>query len=64
MGAYIALIEHPIFYVSNTKGKFKSSNIPGDKYIIEAWHVKFGTQTTAIVITENGVTELNFIFKN
>lgn len=63
MGAYVAVMEHPYFSITNAKGEFKIKNLPVGKYTLEAWHEVFGTQKQEITVTENGMTPLQFNFK-
>ena len=63
MGAYVAVMEHPFFSVTNTQGEFSIKDLPPGKYTIEAWHEVFGTQKQEITVIENGMTPLKFIFK-
>jgi uncharacterized membrane protein/plastocyanin len=62
MGAYVAVMEHPFYSVSNEKGEFKLPKLPVGKYVIEAWHEVFGTQRQEIVVHDNGVNDLVFSF--
>jgi uncharacterized membrane protein/plastocyanin len=63
MGAYVAVMDHPYFSVTNSQGEFTIKNLPVGKYTIEAWHEVYGTQKQEITVTENGMTPLTFIFK-
>ncbi len=63
MGAYVAVMEHPFYAVTNAQGEFKLPALPAGKYLIEAWHEVYGTQTQEITITESGVTDVQFSFK-
>jgi uncharacterized membrane protein/plastocyanin len=63
MGAYVAVMEHPYFSVTNAQGEFSIKDLPSGKYTIEAWHEVFGTQKQEITVTENGMSPLKFIFK-
>ncbi len=63
MGAYVAILDHPFFSVSNANGEFKISNIPEGQYVLEAWHEVYGTQTKEITVTPAGISDLKFIFK-
>jgi hypothetical protein len=40
MLAYIGVVEHPYFAVTDKDGKFKISGLPDGKYTLEAFHVK------------------------
>ena len=63
MGAYVAVMDHPYFSVTNSQGEFTIKNLPEGKYTIEAWHEVYGTQKQEIAVTKNGMTPLTFIFK-
>jgi hypothetical protein len=40
MFAYLGVLEHPYFAVTDKDGNFKISGLPNGKYTIEAYHVK------------------------
>jgi plastocyanin len=63
MGAYVAIMEHPYFGITNAKGEFTLPKLPSGKYTVEAWHEVFGTQTQDIVVSDGNVPELKFQFK-
>lgn len=63
MSAYIAVVEHPYFSVSNAAGEFKISGLPPGDYTIEAWHEVFGTQTKEIVLKAKESLKAEFVFK-
>ncbi len=63
MGAYVAIMEHPFYSVSNEQGEFKLPKLPVGKYTIEAWHEIFGTQKQEIEILETGAPTVTFNFK-
>ncbi len=62
MGAYVAVMDHPYYAVTDSTGTFRLPELPPGKYTVEAWHEVFGTQTQEIQIT--GVEkDLVFTFK-
>ena len=63
MGAYVAIMDHPFFDVSDEKGEFTLPKLPSGKYTIEAWHEIFGTQTQEIEVSETQIPTLKFTFK-
>lgn len=63
MGAYVAVMDHPYFSVTNAKGEFLISNLPLGKYTLEVWHEVFGTQTQDIEVTDKGINNLVFNYK-
>lgn len=63
MGAYIAVMEHPFFNVTNEQGEFKIKNLPPGNYTMEVWHEVFGTQTKEFTIKEKNDLNFDFSFK-
>jgi plastocyanin len=63
MGAFVAIMDHPYFSVTNAKGEFKIKNLPPGTYTIEIWHEIFGTQKQEITVPGSEVAPLKFIFK-
>ncbi|MBC7691827.1 MAG: urate hydroxylase PuuD [Methylotenera sp.] len=63
MGAYIAVMDHPYFGVSDANGEFVIPALPPGKYTFEAWHEVFGKQTQVVDIQGAGIVELRFTFK-
>ena len=63
MGAYVAVVDHPWYAVTNEKGEFELPPLPLGKYTIEVWHEIFGTQTKEIEVVDTGAPEVLFTFK-
>jgi uncharacterized membrane protein/plastocyanin len=63
MGAYVAVMDHPFYSVSNEQGRFTIPKLPVGTYTIEAWHEVFGTQVQELTVTEEGAEEVSFIYK-
>ena len=62
MNAYVGVLNHPYFAVSDNAGAFDISTLPPGDYVIEAWHEKLGTQTQNVTIGENETKEISFQF--
>ena len=45
MNAYVGVLDHPYFAVTDKDGKFELKALPPGTYTIEAWHEKLGAQT-------------------
>ena len=45
MNAYVGVVDHPFFAVTDKDGKFVLKGLPPGTYTIEAWHEKLGVQT-------------------
>ena len=63
MGAYIAVIDHPFFSITNDKGEYSIKNLPVGHYTMEVWHEIFGNQTTEFTVKEKENLKLDFSFK-
>jgi plastocyanin len=63
MNAYVGVLDHPYFTVSDADGKFELKGVPPGTYTIEAWHEKLGTSTQSVTLAEKGSKEITFTFK-
>ncbi len=63
MGAWVAVYDHPFFNVTGKEGTFEIKNLPPGKYVIEAWHEKFGTQTATVEVKSGEAKEQDFTFE-
>ena len=64
MHAYIHVLEHPFFGVSDGAGAFSIANLPAGTYTIEAWHEKLGTQTQSVTVAAGETKDVTFTFKS
>ncbi len=63
MNAWIGVVEHPFFAVSDTTGAYKIENLPAGEYTLSAWHEKFGTQTAKLTVGADGTAKpVDFTF--
>jgi len=60
MFAYIGVVDHPYFAVTDKDGSFKISNLPAGKYTIEAMHLKAGAKQQEITVTGDEKKAVNF----
>jgi galactose mutarotase-like enzyme len=63
MNAYVGVLDHPYFAVSDKSGKFELKTLPPGTYTIEAWHEKLGTQEQKVTLGPKETKELSFTFK-
>lgn len=59
MFAYVGVVPHPFFAVTDESGSYKISGLPAGDYTIEAWHLKGGTQTQKVKVAA-GETKADF----
>ncbi len=63
MAAYVGVVAHPFFAVTDDSGKFELKGLPPGTYTIEAWHEKFGRQVEKVTIAEKQAQTVAFTFK-
>ncbi|MBI4343559.1 MAG: carboxypeptidase regulatory-like domain-containing protein [Candidatus Omnitrophica bacterium] len=63
MSAYIGVVEHPFFAVSDASGAYALSGLPAGTYVVEAWHEKLGTQTQSVTVADGQTQSVDFTFK-
>lgn len=64
MTAYVAVMDHPFYDVSDEKGEFQIKDLPAGTYTIEAWHETLGLKTQELTISKDSHPDLKFNFKN
>jgi plastocyanin len=62
MNAYVGVLNHPYFAVTDTSGSFSLKSLPPGTYTIEAWHEKLGTQTQTVTIGAKETKDISFTF--
>jgi plastocyanin len=63
MHAYLGVLDHPYFAVSQENGSFEIKNLPPGKYTIAVWQEKLGTQVQPLTVSPLGKVEVNFTFE-
>lgn len=63
MSAFVGVIEHPFFSVSNSDGQFSLQGLPEGEYTLEAWHETLGRQSKTVTVNTATVAQLRFEFK-
>jgi plastocyanin len=63
MNAYVGVLDHPYFAVTDKDGKFELKTLPPGTYTIEAWHEKLGTQEVKVTVAEKETKDIAFTFK-
>jgi plastocyanin len=63
MNAYVGVLDHPYYAVTDKDGKFELKTLPPGTYTIEAWHEKLGATTQSVTIGAKESKEVNFTFK-
>jgi hypothetical protein len=63
MNAYVGVLEHPFFAVTDSTGRFTLPKLPPGSYTIEIWHERFGTHTQQVTVAASGTNDLTFTYK-
>lgn len=62
MAAWVGVVSHPYFAVTGADGTFSLTGVPPGTYTLEAWHERFGTQTTQVTVGERQAQTAAFTF--
>ena len=62
MRAYIGVVPHPFFAVSDAGGEFDIGGVPTGTYTLEAWHETLGVQTLSVTVEAGAATAADFTF--
>jgi hypothetical protein len=63
MNAYVGVLEHPFFAVTDGSGRFTIRDLPPGNYTIEIWHERLGTQTQQVTVAAKDTQDLTFNYK-
>ena len=64
MKAYVGVLSHPFFAVTEEDGSFTLKGLPPGDYTLEAWHEKLGTQEIKVTVAAQDSKTADFAFKN
>jgi plastocyanin len=62
MSAYVGVLDHPFFAVSDSNGACVLKNLPPGEYVLAAWHETYGTQEQKVVVAAGESKEITFHF--
>ena len=63
MKAYVGVVKHPFFAVTDQTGSFSLKGLPPGEYTIEAWHEKYGTMEQKVTIGPSETKAADFTFQ-
>lgn len=62
MKAYVGVLPHPFFAVSDENGMFRIEGLPAGSYTLAAWHETLGEKTIDVVIGSYSQQDVTFRF--
>jgi len=63
MVAFIGVMPHPYFAVSNTTGQYEIAQVPAGTYTIKSWHEQFGERTATVTVKAGGKAVADFSYE-
>ena len=63
MNAYVGVVEHPHFAVTDENGRFSIPQLPAGTLTLEIWHERLGTQTQQVTVAPKDTKEVAFTYK-
>ena len=63
MRAFIFVMEHPFFGVTDAQGRFSIKNLPSGEYVLATWHESFGENKQIIQVGNSALKNVNFTYK-
>jgi len=63
MGAFIGVLWHPYFSVTDDEGRFSLEGLPAGNFTVEAWHESLGSKSQTVTLGDNERKELSFVFE-
>ena len=63
MTAYIFVMDHPFFAVSDESGRFEFSGLPAGNYTVAAWHEELGGKQKELIVSKDGIEPISFAFQ-
>ena len=62
MRAYVGVVRHPFFGVTDANGTFSIAGLPPGNYTLEAWHERFGRQELQVSVAAKDTKSVDFSF--
>jgi plastocyanin len=64
MSAWVGVVAHPCFAVTDATGKFEIKGVPPGKYTVEVWQEKYKSVTADVEVKAGAAATANFEMKD
>ncbi len=62
MSAYVHVVEHPYYAVTDASGKFDLKDVPPGTYTLGVWHETYGTMEQKVTVAGGKPAPASFVF--
>ena len=62
MVAFVGVVSHPYFAVSDVSGAFRITNVPAGSYTIHAWHERYGPVSQKVLVKPGAPARVEFAY--
>lgn len=62
MRAFVGVVSHPYFAVSDTAGNFAIADVPAGTHTLQIWHERYGVLTKTVRVTAGSTSTVEFAF--
>jgi len=62
MIAFVGVMSHPYFAVTDVKGQFRIAQVPPGTYAIKAWHEQFGERSLNVTVKPGATAQADFSY--
>jgi plastocyanin len=62
MSAYVGVLDHPFFGVSDSNGACVLKKLPPGEYVVAAWHESFGSLEQKVIVAAGELKNITFQF--
>ena len=62
MKAYVHVVEHQYYAVTNSAGEFEITGLPNGKYTLNVWHEFLGVMSKEIVVNDGEASDVELVY--
>jgi hypothetical protein len=62
MTAFVGVMPHPYFAVTDAGGRFTIARVPPGTYTVKTWHEQFGERTSRVSVRSGATASIEFVY--